>query len=500
MSQQFNTLTGKKQLTVDQSVVNLCNIPIRALYMRHSNIRNDFIAGRTMAPKARFLRPGYALLLSLLILFTILVIGFEPDQASATRHIPLELAQPDTSESFVLPTEPPAAGISATTRTAGAETVTATEVVEPEPAGNWHEVMVKSGDSLAAIFSRLDIPPLQLHEILTSGGAAHNLKKIHPGQTLRLQTDAANNLLKLQYQIDRLSSLEIRQQGDDFETVTTHRTPERRMANATGVINSSLFMAAQKAGISDNLTMELANIFGWDIDFALDIRKGDAFTVLYEELYLDGEKIEDGNILAAEFVNNGKTYQAVRYTDAGGHTDYYALDGQSMRKQFLRTPVEFSRISSRFSTGRKHPILNKIRAHRGVDYAAATGTPIKSTATGKIVHRGKKGGYGNTIIIQHGSKYSTLYAHLSKYRGGLKKGSRVKQGQVIGYIGSSGLATGPHLHYELRVNGVHRDPLRVKLPGAEPLNKKYLDDFKAQAGSMLARLDLVRPVQVASSE
>jgi murein DD-endopeptidase MepM/ murein hydrolase activator NlpD len=465
--------------------------------MRHSNIEHDFISGKT-APAARLLRPGYALLLSLLILLSILVLGFDPDQARATRHIPLELAAPVAGTSLDLPTEPPAAGIPDTADRVAESVPDAAVAVEP--AGEWHEVTVKSGDSLAVIFSRLGIPPLQLHKILTSGGAAHNLKKIHPGQTLRLQTDAEDNLMRLEYRIDRLSALEIRQQGEDYEIVTTHRTPERRMTNATGVINSSLFMSAQDAGMSDNLTMEVANIFGWDIDFALDIRKGDAFTVLFEELYLDGEKIDDGNILAAEFVNNGRTYQAIRYTDAGGHTDYYSLDGKSMRKQFLRTPVEFSRISSRFSTGRKHPILNKIRAHKGVDYAAARGTPVKSTANGKIVHRGKKGGYGNTIIVQHGSRYSTLYAHLSKYRSGLKKGSRVKQGQVIGYIGSSGLATGPHLHYELRVSGVHRDPLRVKLPGAEPLDRKYLDDFQTQANTLLARLDLVRNVQVASSE
>jgi murein DD-endopeptidase MepM/ murein hydrolase activator NlpD len=465
--------------------------------MRHSNIEHVYISGKT-ATAARLLRPGYALLLSLLIAFAILVLGFDPEQARATRHIPLELTGTQAMTGLELPVEPPAAGIPAATREP-AETV-AEAAVTVEPAGEWHEVTVKSGDSLAVIFSRLDIPPLQLHKILTSGGAAHNLKKIHPGQTLRLQTDAENNLLQLEYQIDRLSALEIRQQGDDYEIVTSHRTPERRVTNASGVINSSLFLSAQDAGLSDNMTMEVANIFGWDIDFALDIRKGDAFTVLYEELYLDGEKIDDGNILAAEFVNNGKTYQAFRYTDAGGHTDYYALDGQSMRKQFLRTPVEIARISSRFNLKRKHPILNKIRAHKGVDYAASTGTPVKSTANGKIVHRGKKGGYGNTIIIQHGSKYSTLYAHLSKYRGGLQKGSRVKQGQVIGYVGSSGLATGPHLHYELRVNGVHRDPLRVKLPGAKPLDKKYQDDFRQEAGSMLARLDLVRSVQVASNE
>jgi murein DD-endopeptidase MepM/ murein hydrolase activator NlpD len=466
--------------------------------MRHSNIKHGSISGR-VTPATRFLRPGYAMLLSLLAVFTILVLGFDPNQARATRHLPLELA-PEATASFDLPTEPPAAGQPATARTGDIVLESNPDAGEPGPAGEWHEVTVKSGDSLAVIFSRLGIPPLQLHKILTVGGAAHNLKKIHPGQILRLQTDAEDNLLTLEYQVDRLSTLEIRQLEDDYEIATSHRTPERRVTNAAGIINSSLFMSAQDAGLSDNLTMEFANIFGWDVDFALDIRKGDSFTVLYEELYLDGEKIDDGNILAAEFVNNGRTYQAIRYTDAGGHTDFYSLDGKSMRKQFLRTPVEFSRISSRFSTGRKHPILNKIRAHKGVDYAAARGTPVKSTANGKIVHRGKKGGYGNTIIVQHGSKYSTLYAHLSKYRSGLKEGSRVKQGQVIGYIGSTGLATGPHLHYELRVNGVHRDPLNVKLPGAEPLEKKYLDDFNTQANTLLARLDLVRNVQVASSE
>ncbi len=205
-------------------------------------------------------------------------------------------------------------------------------------------------------------------------------------------------------------------------------------------------------------------------------------------------------ILAAEFINHGKRYQAIRYTDAGGKTDYYSLDGKSMRKAFLRTPVEFSRISSGFSLGRKHPVLNTIRAHKGVDYAASTGTPIKATSDGKIVHRGKKGGYGNTIIVQHGSKYSTLYAHMSKYRSGLTTGSRVKQGQIIGYVGSSGLATGPHLHYEFRVDGVHRDPLRVKLPGADPLANKYRADFDKKAEALMAQLDLVRDVQLASTQ
>lgn len=368
-----------------------------------------------------------------------------------------------------------------------------------QPTGTWHEVTVKRGDNLAYIFAKLDIPPQQLHTITSKGGAARNLKNIYPGQTLRIMTSKQDDLLQLQYQIDRLSKLEIKRNGDDFDISTEHKIPERRTAHASGIITSSLFLAAQEAKLSGALTMELAGIFAWDIDFALDIREGDQFTVLYEEVFLEGEKIDNGNILAAEFINRGKTYQAFRYTDAGGKSDYYSLDGKSMRKAFLRTPVEFSRISSRFSMGRKHPILNTIRAHKGVDYAASRGTPIKSTGKGKIVHRSRKGGYGNTVIIQHGTKYNTLYAHMSRFKRGQKVGSRVKQGDIIGYIGSSGLATGPHLHYEFRINGVHRNPLKVKLPGAAPLRKKYLEDFKNKAHTLVTRLDTVRSTQLASN-
>jgi len=448
------------------------------------------------AVRARLLRPTYLLLACTAMVLAFMLWGFDPEPAEATRHISLSLDVPAPT------TSPAEVAVSSglednhvnelnnlASPAAGAET----------SAEDWHTVTVKSGDSLAGIFSRLDIPARQLHDLLEQGGAASNLKRIYPGQTLRLMTSKDEGLLKLSYQIDKLSVLEISRDGKDFDISTTHLTPERREISTSGVIDSSLFVAAQKAGLSDGLTMELAGIFAWDVDFALDIRKGDQFTVLYEELYLDGDNIGRGNILAAEFVNHGKRYQAVRYTDAGGKTDYYSLDGKSMRKTFLRTPVEFSRISSRFSLGRKHPILNRIRAHKGVDYAASRGTPIKATGNGKIVHRSKKGGYGNTIIIQHGSKYSTLYAHMSKYRSGLKVGSKVKQGQTVGYIGSSGLATGPHLHYEFLVNGAHRDPLKVKLPGADPLNKKYMDDFHAKAESLIAQLNLVRDIQLASN-
>ncbi|HHJ35600.1 MAG TPA: hypothetical protein ENJ87_07530 [Gammaproteobacteria bacterium] len=267
---------------------------------------------------------------------------------------------------------------------------------------------------------------------------------------------------------------------------------ETREAHAHGVIESSLFLAAQKAGISQNLIMELAGIFGWDIDFALDIRKGDNFTVLYEELFRNGEKISDGNILAAEFTNNGKTYRAVRYTNPQtNRSEYFTPDGKSMKKAFLRTPVNFSRISSRFTVNRYHPILHKFRSHKGVDYAAKRGTPIHAAGDGKVIFKGKKGGYGNVIILQHGSKYSTLYAHLKSYNRKLRKGSKVKQGQTIAYVGSSGLATGPHLHYEFRVNGTHRNPLTVHLPESKPVPKRYMADFELTTTPVFAQLDLV---------
>jgi murein DD-endopeptidase MepM/ murein hydrolase activator NlpD len=245
--------------------------------------------------------------------------------------------------------------------------------------------------------------------------------------------------------------------------------------------------------------MELVNIFGWDVDFALDIRKGDRFALLFEEHYLDGDKLRDGKILAAEFTSRGDTYRAVLFTDPQGNSQYYSPDGKSMRKAFLRSPVDFRRISSKFQPERYHPVLGKKRPHRGVDYAAKTGTPIKAAGDGKVIFRGRKGGYGNTVVLQHGGNITTLYAHMSKFRRGVSSGSRVKQGQIIGYVGATGLATGPHLHYEFRINGSHRNPLTVKLPDAEPIPAKYKGEFMQQSRQLLAQLDLFKRVQVAEA-
>ncbi len=359
----------------------------------------------------------------------------------------------------------------------------------------WRSTRVKAGESLSLIFSRLGFSARELQDILALGKPVARLKKIFPKDELRYQADGQGRLQALSYRYDDEHSLLIQRQQDGYTARTINHPIEHRRKYATAVIEDSLFLAAQKAGLSDRLTMELAGIFGWDIDFVLDIRKGDEFTLIYDELYQEGEKLRDGAILAAEFTNRNKTYRAIRFSD--GH--YYSEKGNSLRKAFLRTPVNFTRISSRFSLGRKHPILHHIRAHHGVDYAAPSRTPIKATGDGRITYKGRKGGYGRVIVIQHGSRYSTLYAHMSGYRRGMHTGKRVKQGETIGYVGQSGLATGPHLHYEFRVNGVHRNPLTVKLPDARPLKKSQMASFKAMARPLLAQLDILKqsPTQLA---
>ena len=384
--------------------------------------------------------------------------------------------------------------------TPATEAAAAPEAPASTPAVEWRQVKVASGDSLARIFAREALGARTLHDIMSLGGHTKTLTRIHPGDTLEYQVDDAQGLLALRYRINPLEEVLVRRADDGFQVERLSHTAEAEIAHAAGTIDSSLFLAAQKAGLSDNLTMALAGIFGYDVDFALDIREGDSFSVIYEDRYLDGEFIGHGHILAAEFINQGRRYQAVRYTDASGNTDYYTPEGKSLRKAFLRTPVSVSRISSHFNPNRRHPVLNTIRAHRGVDYAAPTGTPIMATGSGKVVHIGNKGGYGRTVVLQHGSQYSTLYAHMSRYAKGLRNGSRVQQGQVIGYIGSSGLATGPHLHYEFLVNGVHRNPLTVKLPDAAPIRAEYKEDFMAAARTLLAQLETRTRLAVATAE
>ncbi len=371
----------------------------------------------------------------------------------------------------------------------------------PVPAAveNWTEYKVKPGDSLTTLFKRAGLGSRDVYQVSQAASSQDALKYIKPGQTIAFLIEGGE-LQKLRHIRSRLHSTLVEHTDDGYVITEQERTPDAHSVYAEAEIRRSLFLDATDAGLPQRTIMQLAQIFGWDIDFALDIREGDRFRVLYEQDHLDGEALDQTRIIAAQFVNRGETFTAVRYTDSQGNSGYFSPDGRSMRKAFLRSPVDFSRISSRFKPERYHPVLGKKRPHRGVDYAASTGTPIKAAGDGKVIWRGTKGGYGRTVILQHGSNITTLYAHMSRYQKGVSNGSRVKQGQVIGYVGSSGLATGPHLHYEFRTNGVHRNPLTVELPAAEPVPAKERTAFKAEANRLMAELDRHSETQLAMND
>ncbi|HEX7081730.1 MAG TPA: M23 family metallopeptidase [Gammaproteobacteria bacterium] len=356
-----------------------------------------------------------------------------------------------------------------------------------DAAATMLDLVVKPGDSLDRLFRRNGLSLADLAAMVRLEDVASYLKLLKPGDTIRV-AHRGGQVLSLFRQIDDTKMLSIARADAGFDAHTVDLPVDVREKIAHGTIDTSLFEAATDAGMSDSLTMSLARIFQWDIDFIQDVRVGDTFTVIYEEHWRDGEKLGDGPIIAAEFVNRGRSYRAARYTDALGRADYFTPDGRSVRKAFLRAPVDFTRISSNFDLNRRHPVLNTIRAHRGVDYAAPTGTPVRAAGDGKIKFRGRNGGYGNAVILQHGGGITTLYAHLSRF-GKQSVGTRVKQGDIIGYVGSTGLATGPHLHYEYRVNGVHRNPRTVPLPPADPVPEQYRADFEAQTAPLWRRLD-----------
>jgi len=358
-----------------------------------------------------------------------------------------------------------------------------------EPEFNTLSHTIKNGESLSSIFSNLDLSKKDLHNLIHANELGKQFASIRSGKNLIVTTDSEGLLQKLSYKKNAIETLAAVRNDNSFTIEMVSKDIETQITHAQATINSSLFLDGKEAGLSDGMIMELASIFAWDIDFALSVRKGDQFTVVYEKQFVEGKEIGSGNIISAEFINQDHAFTAVRFEDKKGHVSYFTPDGKSMRKAFLRTPIEFARVSSHFNLKRKHPVLNRIRAHKGVDYAARTGTPIKTTGDGKIIYRGRKGGYGRVVIVQHGQKYSSLYAHMSNYKKGQKVGRHVKQGETIGYVGKSGLATGPHLHYEFRVNGVHRNPLTVKLPHAKPIKKSLLAEFKKQTQPLIAQLN-----------
>jgi murein DD-endopeptidase MepM/ murein hydrolase activator NlpD len=367
-----------------------------------------------------------------------------------------------------------------------AETLAAEKTGPAAPILQWREQSVRLGDNLSTLFQRLSLSAGDVYRVANAAGEAGALKRLRPGETIAVAQNSDGELVQVEYRRSALETLVYSRTGEGFEGQRIARDTESVPAYQRVTINHSLFLDGSRAGLENELIMRVARIFGWDIDFALDIRKGDSFAVLYQEEYLDGAKMGNGAILAAEFINRGTRYRAVRYEKPDGSADFYTPEGRPMRKAFLRAPVDFTRVSSNFNPNRLHPVFKTKRPHRGVDYAAATGTPVYAAGDGKVIEAGYSRANGNYVFIRHGQAIVTKYLHLNSKS--VRRGQTVKQRQPIGTVGSTGYATGPHLHYEFVVNGVHRNPRTVDLPEADPIPAAQMARFASQTQPLMAQL------------
>ncbi|MGQ0429826.1 MAG: M23 family metallopeptidase [Gammaproteobacteria bacterium] len=361
------------------------------------------------------------------------------------------------------------------------------------PVGPFEFVAIEIGrnDTLDQLFRSLKLELADLAALRKLPDVRYSLDIIRPGDMIQL-THLNGEIKSLTRRVSETATLLVTRDDDGFNANIVENPLEIQERKLAGTVQSSLYLAVGEAGGTDGLAVSLADVFKYDIDFVNSVQPGDRFVVAFQQQFQDGEFVRDGDILAAEFVNGGRTYRAVRYVGPNGRADYYTPDGRPVRKAFLRYPVDYGRISSGYSLARRHPILNRVRAHRGVDFAAPAGTPIKAAGAGRVVSRGWNGGYGNAVVLAHAGGITTLYGHMSRYANGLSVGEHVSQGEVIGYVGRTGLATAPHVHYEYRVNGVHKNPARVTVPKADPIPAKLMADFKAQTAPLLARLDAVQ--------
>lgn len=365
------------------------------------------------------------------------------------------------------------------------------------PASFWRNERVQRGDTVAELLHRMNIDDTVASNYLRSSAEAEPFRKLPVGKEVQAETTSTGGLISLRYLNDSGAQVIIERQDAGFKLRTLPVELEKRLFVRTGEIKTSLYAATDGADMPEAAANQLTELFSGDIDFHHDLRRGDKFTVVYEMSYSNGALVRTGRIQAAEFINQGHTYRAVYFQGDADHGDYYTPEGKSVRKAFLRSPIEFSRVSSGFTSSRFHPILNKWRSHKGTDFAAPTGTKVKVTADGVVSVVGRQNGYGNVIMVSHQGRYTTVYGHLSRYAQGLHKGQHVAQGEVIGYVGMTGLATGPHLHYEFRVGDQQRDPLRVALPDAKPISPAQIASFKPVADSFLTRLDLLRNTNLA---
>jgi len=362
----------------------------------------------------------------------------------------------------------------------------------------WREERIGRGDSLAGILSRMGVAAGDARDFLAAARQSRALAHLAPGRSVLARVTAGGQLMTFRYLAAEDKLVSVSRANGEFRLQEQAVTLEPRMLMRSGKIQGSLFGATDAADVPDRVASEMAEAFSGDIDFHKDLRRGDHFSVIYEAYYFEGQLIRTGRLLSAEFINQGKSHQALYFRDAQGRDGYYTPDGQNMKRAFLKSPMPFTRISSGFSNSRYHPVLKEWRSHKGIDYAAPTGTPVRAVADAVVDFSGRQGGYGNLVILKHQGIYSTAYGHLSRFGKGIKRGSRVSQGQVIGYVGATGLATGPHLHYEFRVAGVQKNPLALKLPTSYPLDARAKAQFAATSVPMLHRLELLRATNLAS--
>ncbi len=419
-------------------------------------------------------------LCGLFVILLILPCGNNNEEVSARTQIPLEVAlNPNRNEQ-----QTSSLALSDFVITADVATRPVVEYVS-----HWRNVEVKSGDNLSAIFSKIGLSDQDLFRVLGSSDEAKVLNQVYPGYQLDFLIPNDGELEQLRFLKSPLEGYLFTLNTNNYDVQSILNFPQVKPGFKVGTITDSLFMAGQRENIPAVTIMGMATIFGGVIDFILDPRHGDDFSILYEEKYLNGELIGNGDILATQYTNQDKTFIAVRYIDEEGEVGYYNVEGESMRKAFLRSPLDVFRISSNFTPNRRHPLLNTIRAHKGTDYAAPRGTLVRATSNGQVTRASRYGSFGNLVIVKHADGFETRYAHLSRYGNGIKKGRRVRQGDIIGYVGATGDATGPHLHYEFLMGDVHQNPRTFidKLPEAESIDPSEMDRFRSQSAALLKR-------------
>lgn len=386
------------------------------------------------------------------------------------------------------------------------EEITLPDALLLEPNKNteqnfWYKDFVRRDDTLQNILSRLNIRNRDAYEFIRNDLTASEIAKaLIPGKQVEAVTDIDGNLVKFEFQLTADQYLTINKTIDGYQAEKQQRQLEVRPILKSAKINSSLFGATDDANIPDNIAIQLADIFESEINFHSDLRRGDHFNVIYEGNYHQGELIKTGDVLAAEFVNDGKTFRAVGYRDSDNKMQYYTPEGKSLHKSFLRSPLEFTRVSSGFSVARFHPVLQRVRAHKGVDMAAPTGTRVKASGDAVVDFVGQKGGYGNVIVLKHNNGISTVYGHLSRFAAGLRRGVKVAQGEIIGFVGMTGVATGPHLHYEFLMNGQHRDPMKVALPKTNTIDARNKAEFTNVSNQLTAQIRLLGSSNIAALE